>query len=137
MNIVAIVGRTTKDIELNYSQSGIAVAKFTVAVNRKFKNHQGEYEADFIRCLAFKKTAEILANHVQKGNQIGIDGSIQTGSYQNKQGQTVYTTEVLVNNFTFLENKPKNSQNPNTQNKQQQNTLENEGVEITGDDLPF
>ena len=86
MNNVVLVGRLTKDIELKYTQSGMAVAKFTLAVNRQFKK-EGQPDADFIMCTAFSKTAENLANFMRKGSQIGVVGSIQTGSYDNKDGK--------------------------------------------------
>src|SRR5690625_2282734 len=131
------VGRLTRDVELKYTQNGKAVGNFTLAVNRPFKNAQGEQEADFIRCQAWEKQAENLANYMKKGSQIGIDGRIQTGSYQDKDGKTVYTTDVVADNVQFLESrnqseKPKNSQ-------QQSNPIADEGTEIDiqDSDLPF
>lgn len=80
INNVVLVGRLTKDPELRYTQTGIAVARFTVAVNRAFSNQQGEKEADFINCVAWRKQAENLANFMRKGSQVGVEGRIQTGS---------------------------------------------------------
>lgn len=102
MNNVSLIGRITKDVELRYSPSGVAVAKFTLAVNRAFKK-DGEQEADFIRVTIFKKTAENTANFCKKGSLVGIVGQIQTGSYDDKDGKKVYTTEVLANNVQFLD----------------------------------
>lgn len=105
INNVTLVGRLTKDVELRYTQSGIAVASFTVAVNRNFKNNQGNQEADFINCVIWRKAAETMASMTKKGSLIGITGRIQTGSYQNNEGRTVYTTEVYADNFQMLEPK--------------------------------
>lgn len=143
MNNTQLIGRLTKDIDLRYSKSGTAVANFTLAVDRKFKNQQGEREADFIRCTAFKKGAEILAQYVGKGSKIGITGSIQTGSYQNKEGQTVFTTDVIVNEFDFLDSKgqtqPNNQQQKVDAYNQEVNNLQKEGeqINIGSEDLPF
>ena len=100
MNRVALTGRVTKDIESRMSQSGKEVARFTMAVNRRKK----EDGADFISCVAFGKTAEVMAKYVKKGTQIGITGRIQTGSYD-KDGKNVYTTDVIVDEMEFLESK--------------------------------
>lgn len=118
INNVVLVGRLTKDVELKYSQSGTAVAKFILAVNRQFKK-DGQPEADFITCTAFNKTAENLANFMRKGSQIGVIGSIQTGSYDDKDGKRVYTTDVICNNIQFLESRQ--DQQGGQQQSQQQN----------------
>ena len=112
MNTTQLVGRLTKDIELKYTQSGTAVASFTLAVNRNFKNDAGEYEADFIDCVIWRKGAENLANFTRKGSQIGIEGRIQTRNYDNQQGQKVYVTEIVVNNFHLLEPRNVTEQRP-------------------------
>ncbi len=121
MNNTSLLGRLTRDVDLSYSQTGVAVGTFTLAVNRKFKSQNGEYEADFIRCKAFKKTAEIIAEYVKKGQQLAITGHIQTGSYQNNEGNTVYTTDVIVDSFTFVESR-KSSNSTNTDVYQRSNT---------------
>lgn len=105
LNNVTLIGRLTKDVELRYTQTGVAVARFTVAVNRAFSNQQGEKDADFISCVAWRKTAENLANFMSKGSQIGIVGRIQTGSFDDKDGKRVYTTEVVANEISFLDAK--------------------------------
>lgn len=104
MNHVTIVGRLTKDPEFEYTQSGIARARFTVAVNRPFKNKDGEQEADFISGIAWRKTAENLANFMTKGQLIGVEGRIETGSYE-KNGTRIYTTTVVADSVQFLEPK--------------------------------
>lgn len=105
MNSVQLVGRFTKDPEIRYaSNSGIAVVHFTLAVERKITRDE-EQSADFISCVAFGKTAEFIEKYFSKGQRIGLNGHIQTGSYTNKDGQKVYTTDVLVENCEFVEKK--------------------------------
>ena len=111
INNVVLVGRLTRDAELKYTQSNIAVATFTLAVNRPFKNEAGERDADFINCVIWRQSAENLANWAKKGSLIGITGVIQTRSYDNQQGQRVYVTEVVASNFQLLESR--NSQQNN------------------------
>lgn len=101
MNRVVLVGRLTKDAELRYTPSGVAVASFTLAVNRPFVNQQGEREADFISVIAWRKIAENVANHTTKGSLIAVDGRLQTRSYE-KDGRRVYVTEVVADNVQFL-----------------------------------
>nr|DAH80636.1 MAG TPA: Single strand binding protein [Caudoviricetes sp.] len=96
MNTVNLIGNLTRDPELRFSQSGTAVASCNIAVQRRFKNQNGNYESDFINIKSFSKTAELLAEHFRKGSKLGITGNIQTGSYENQQGQKVYTTDVVV-----------------------------------------
>lgn len=97
MNKTMLLGRVTKDIELKFGKDGMAIAKFSVAVNRMKKG-----EVDYPNCIAFGKTAETIANYIKKGSQIGIEGHIQTGSYTNKDGHKVYTTDVIVDRFDFV-----------------------------------
>ena len=112
MNTVQLVGRLTRDVELRFTSSGTAVGSFTIAVNRNFTNQQGEREADFISCVIWRKAAENLANFTRKGSLIAIDGRLQTRSYDNQQGQRVYVTEVVVNNFDLLESRSVTEQRP-------------------------
>lgn len=105
INRTVLVGRLTKDPELKYTQSGLAVVRFTLAVNRAFKNGQGEQEADFIQCTAWRKTAENVANYLKKGSLCGVDGRIQTGSFDGQDGKKVYTTDVVADSVQFLESK--------------------------------
>lgn len=115
LNRVVIVGRLTKDPELRFTPNGVATARFTVAVNRTFTNAKGEKEVDFIQCVAWKKQAENLANFIKKGGLIGVDGRIQTGSYEGQDGKRVYTTDVVADSIQFLESKNGNSENGQAQ----------------------
>ena len=105
INNVVLVGRMTRDAELRYTPQNQAVATFTLAVNRNFKNHNGEREADFINVVIWRQQAENLANWAKKGALIGITGRIQTRNYDNQQGQRVYFTEVVADNFQLLESR--------------------------------
>ncbi|OFI49537.1 hypothetical protein BG261_02865 [Floricoccus tropicus] len=104
INNSVLVGRLTKDIELKETANG-KYANFTLAVTRKFKNQNGEYDADFVQCIAWNKTAEILSMHTHKGELIGIEGRIQTRNFQNNQGQRIYVTEIVVGSLTLMERK--------------------------------
>ncbi|MED3574516.1 single-stranded DNA-binding protein [Cytobacillus praedii] len=142
MNRVVLVGRLTKDPELKYTPNGVPVATFTLAVNRTYTNQQGEKEADFINCVVWRKPAENVANFLKKGAQAGVDGRIQTRSYEGQDGKRVYVTEVQAESVQFLDKKndnqqPNNNQSSNQQNKQQ-DPFSNSGYpDINEDDLPF
>ena len=101
MNNICLTGRITKDLEPRMTSGDLMVLSFTLAVNRRKKDDP----ADFISCKAFGKTAEVMSQYLKKGSLIGVTGRIQTGKYQNKDGNTVYTTDVMVDNFEFLESK--------------------------------
>lgn len=105
LNRVVLVGRLTRDVELRYTSSGVAVGSFTIAVNRSFTNQAGEREADFVSAVIWRKAAENFANFTGKGAQVAIEGRLQTRNYENNQGQKVYVTEVVVDNFDLLESK--------------------------------
>ena len=105
INNVVLVGRMTRDAELRYTPSNQAVATFTLAVNRNFKNQNGEREADFINCVIWRQQADNLANWAKKGTLVGVTGRIQTRNYENQQGQRVYVTEVVADNFQILESR--------------------------------
>lgn len=105
LNNVVLIGRMTKDPELRYTPNNQAVATFSLAVNRNFKGQNGEREADFINCVIWRQQAENLENWAKKGTLIGITGRIQTRSYENQQGQRVYVTEVVANDFQLLESR--------------------------------
>lgn len=155
INNITLVGRLTKDPDMKYTGNGTAVATFTLAVNRNFTNQSGEREADFINCVIWRKPAETLANYAKKGVLIGVTGRIQTRSYDNQQGQKVYVTEVIADNFQLLESKKadfsqntqgggvSNSQTNNyTRNQQNTNSATadpfgNSSIDISDDDLPF
>lgn len=114
MNKIIIMGRLTAAPELRQTQSGIASCRFTVAVNRRFKNDKGEYETDFISCQAWRQTAEFVAKYFSKGSMICIDGTLRTGSYKDKNHSDVthYTTDVLVENVEFCGGKKEQEPEP-------------------------
>lgn len=140
MNSICLVGRLTKDVELRYTPSNVAVATFTLAVNRTFKNENGEREADFINCVMWRQQAENLANWAKKGALIGITGRIQTRSYDNQQGQRVYVTEVVAEQFQLLESRNSQGQQNNQTQQQAPDFSRNANgnpLDISDDDLPF
>lgn len=157
INNVVLVGRLTKDPDLRYTASGSAVATFTLAVNRSFTNQSGTREADFINCVIWRKPAETLVNYTRKGSLIGVVGRIQTRNYENQQGQKVYVTEVVCDNFQMLESKNTNDQRsletdrqvPENQNQNQNRANDRDQygmqdpfsdgsvIDISDDDLPF
>lgn len=108
INRVILTGRLTADQEVKYTQSGTATCSFNLAVNRQFTNKDGKREADFIRCVIWRKSAENFQKFNHKGSLVGIEGRIQTRSYDNNQGQRVYVTEVVVDSFSLLESKNAN-----------------------------
>ena len=143
INRVVLVGRLTKDVELRYTPSGVAVAKFTLAVNRPFSNASGEKEADFINVTVWRKPAENSANYLKKGSLAGVEGRIQTGNYEGADGKKVYTTEVVADSVQFLEPKSKDS-SPGTPQQQTYTRVDEDPfssgsgpIEINDDDLPF
>lgn len=106
MNKVILIGRLTRDPELKFTAgSGVAVTTFTLAVDRKFKNKEGQREADFINIVAYGKTAETIANYLKKGRLIAVSGRIETRSYEGNDGQKKYYTDVVLDDFQFLEKK--------------------------------
>ena len=119
INNVTLVGRLTKDPELRYTPNGVANCRFTLAVNRTFKNQNGEQEADFISCQAWRKAAENLSNFQKKGSLIGIVGRIQTGSFEGQDGKRVYTTEVIAESIQFLESRNSQGSGQEQQRTQQ------------------
>lgn len=143
LNNVSLVGRLTKDVELRYTSSNVAVATFTLAVNRTFKNENGDREADFINCVMWRQQAENLASWAKKGALIGITGRIQTRSYDNQQEQRVYVTEVVAEQFQLLESKgQQGNQGQQRQQAQQQTpdfsrSANANPFDISSDMLPF
>ncbi|GBG93663.1 single-stranded DNA-binding protein [Ligilactobacillus salitolerans] len=132
INRAVLVGRLTRDPDLRYTSSGAAVASFTLAVDRPFTNRSGDREADFINCVMWRKAAENFANFTHKGSMVGIDGRIQTRNYENQQGNRVYVTEIVADNFALLESKSQadqyrqqhpqeNNSAPSSQRSSQQN----------------
>lgn len=149
MNNVSLIGRLTKDPELRYTPSGVAVARFTLAVNRQYKK-EGEQQADFINVVTWRKTAENTANFLRKGSLAGVGGRIQTGSYDGQDGKKVFTVEVVAENVQFLEpksanNTPNGNGNTNGYQQQQNAPQSNYGGQepfnpsgtIDDSDLPF
>ena len=141
MNNVQLVGRLTADPEVRYTtgENSMATCRFSVAVQRSYKNAEGVYEADFPACCAFRQTAEFINKFFHKGDMIGITGHIQTGSYTNKDGNKVYTTDVMVDKAEFV-----GSKNPNgatTQPKPQANPQSSANADWMNvpdeEDLPF
>jgi len=118
LNRVVLIGRLTKDPELRYSPSGVAVTNFTLAVDRKFKNAQGEKETDFIPCVAFKQLAELIAEYQTKGKLVSVEGRIQVRTYNDKEGQKRWVTEIMVEDCNFLSPKDSGTGSGQTQTQQ-------------------
>lgn len=142
INNVVLVGRLTKDLDLRYTASGVAVGQFTLAVNRNFTNQAGQREADFINCVIWRKSAESLAKYARKGTLLGITGRIQTRRYENQQGQTVFVTEVVAENFQLLESKQTAEQRQHHSDAtfdqpQSADPFNGTTIDISDDDLPF
>ncbi len=143
INRAILVGRLTKDPEYRVTPNGIPVTTFTLAVNRTFTNQNGERQADFLNCVAFKNTAEAVNKCLRKGSLVGVEGRIQTRNYENNEGRKVYVTEIVCESVQFLEPKNNNQQtnnayqgnqyqqqpvyqNTNNQNYQQQNSYQSQ-----------
>lgn len=143
LNTVVLTGRLTKDVDLRFTKSGTAVGSFTIAVDRQFRSANGERETDFISCAIWRKSAENLAKFTHKGSLVGIEGHIQTRTYDNAQGNKVYVTEVIVENFALLDPRQtsQDSQQQSANNPaaaSQGNGFANNGQPIdVSDDLPF
>ena len=149
MNNVNLIGRMTKDPEMRYTPNGVAITRFTLAVERLFiDKNSGKREADFINCVAWKKSAENVANYCKKGSQVGVTGRIQTRNFEGKDGNRVYMTEVVCDNVQFLSTSNNNGQNKGkTDNSNQSNPYGNRdsyqsnpfggSIAVSDDDLPF
>lgn len=142
INRVILVGRLTKDPEYRQTPNGVSVATFTLAVNRPFTNSQGEREADFINVVVFRKQAENVSKYLSKGSLAGVDGRIQSRSYENNEGRRVFVTEVVADNVQFMDSKGSNQQNNQSQQQGQapagNNLITNDNnANIDDDDLPF
>jgi len=150
INSVVLVGRLTKDPSVQFTQggNGVAYVNFTLAVNRTFTNSKGEREADFISCQLWKKAAENLGKYATKGSLIGIDGRIQTSSYENNQGQRIYRTDVISDHFSLLESRQEaesrhqqrdSNNKPSTSNNTDGDPFADNSrpIDISDDDLPF
>ena len=114
MNKVILMGRLTKDVEMRQTPNGVSLARFSIAVTRRFKNSNGEYDADFINCIAWRKTGEFIARYFQKGSMIAVVGSIQSRSWDGNDGKKQYATEVIVDEAYFTGSKSENSTGGNT-----------------------
>ena len=133
INSVSLTGRLTSHPEIKFTSTGKTYIRFSLAVNRNFKNGDGERETDFIRCILWGKVGEAFIKFTRKGSLVGVSGRLQTQNYE-KDGRKVYITEVVVENFALLESKEvtearENNPIPNTQS--------NEVIEFSEDDLPF
>ena len=137
INNVTLVGRLTRDPELKYTPSNIAITTFNLAVNRNFKGVNGEREADFINCMIWRKQAELLAEWCKKGNLVGITGGIQTRSYDNQQGQRVYVTEVVAETFQLLEKRDNSANQSNIEEQMPASFGTTNPLDISDDDMPF
>lgn len=146
LNRVILIGRLTKDPELRYTPNGVAVATFTLAVDRNYSNQQGQREADFIPIVTWRGLAENVANYLKKGRLAAVEGRIQTRNYENNEGKRVYITEVIADNVRFLESAA-NSQmkrDPLVSRETERDRYEPDPfsedespIDISDDDLPF
>ena len=131
-----LTGNLTKDPEYQKTNSGVSVARFSVAVTRKYKNDAGEYEADFINCVAWRNTADFVSKYLHKGNKIGLTGSIQTRSYDAQDGTKRYVTEVIADEVESYTPKQENENKPKTEAQAKQEVMQN-FEPIDDDNLPF
>lgn len=134
INNVCLVGRLTRSVDLRYTPNGTAFGSFSLAIDRTYKNQAGERETDFINCVIWRKPAINLSSYTKKGSLIGVEGRLQSRSYDNKEGQKVYVTEVLVENFSLLESKAV------TEGRQEapiENVEQVQFGKVNDDDLPF
>lgn len=149
INKVILVGRITKDPELRKTSSGISTVSFTLACNRRFSNSQGGQDADFINCVAWRQSADFMANYVRKGALLGVEGRIQTRNYKDQSDRTVYVTEVVCDSVQILESKRDTQATNNTYQAPRQEVYHNDiqssyesdfgsdTLDIASDDLPF
>lgn len=143
MNKIILIGRLTADPELRYTESNKAYTRFTLAVNRDFTKEDGSKDADFISIVAWEKRAETICKYVKKGNRLGVEGRIQTGSYDKGDGSRGYLIDVIVNGIEFLENKEKEDRPAPEYSASDTKAEEDpfadfsESVELTDNDLPF
>ncbi|MEL7571046.1 MAG: single-stranded DNA-binding protein [Eubacteriaceae bacterium] len=143
LNKVVLIGRLTKDPEVRYTNANTPVASFTLAVNRNFKNKDGNYDADFINIVAWRKLAELCSSSLHKGSLIAITGRIQTSSFEAKDGTRRYTTDVLADEIAFLEKKSAKTYDSADDNALFEKQDNNYGIPVDGfnpiddDDLPF
>lgn len=139
MNKILLTGRLTRELELRYTQSNIAVCQFSLAVNRNFKNANGEYDADFPTCIAFRKTAEMMKEYLHKGDKIEIEGRLQTRSYDAKDGSKRYVQEVIVEHLGFLESRKESKEDTTSDATDLRDPYDDldKDIALSDDDLPF
>lgn len=139
MNLVILIGRLVADPELRFTSSGIPVGNFRLAVDRPFKNQQGERETDFINIVLWRKAAETASKYLSKGSRVGVQGSLQIRQYQNKEGQNRTIAEVVADRFEFLDTKSggKGPQNDQNQAPPSEPPAEDDSFDQGGTDLPF
>lgn len=161
LNRVILIGRLTKDPELRYTPAGVAVAQFTLAIDRPFKGQDGEREVDFIPVVVWRQLAETCANYLRKGRLTAVEGRIQVRNYENNEGKRVYVTEVVADNVRFLEssrdsgshsggygeetshgggnsnNSNRSSRNSSSRNNRDPFHDDGKPIDISDDDLPF
>lgn len=150
LNRVILIGRLTRDPELRYTPSGVAVTQFTLAIDRPFTNQQGEREADFINIVTWRRLAETCANYLSKGRLTAVEGRMQVRNYENNEGRRVYVTEVVADNVRFLESAGSSRRGTEqgseqhqgdsyVRNTSSQDPFSDDGkpVDISDDDLPF
>jgi single-strand DNA-binding protein len=136
-NKVIQIGRLTKDVELRSTQSGVPVATMTIAVNRNYKNSQGQYDTDFFNCVAYRKTAEIMNQYCKKGSLLNIEGRLQSRTYTDNQNQKRYITEIIIDSFQMLEKKEQKPNSNNIENEADDYFNNASGIDVSEDDLPF
>jgi single-strand DNA-binding protein len=145
MNKVVLLGRLTKDIEVRYTESGTAVGNLTLAVKRRIKNTDGEYESDFINCVCWKETAETMNKYLKKGDPVLVEGRIQTRNFEDKDGNKRYATEVVIEHMDFVSSKKEQTTEVKEELKEEKNPFEDmkekveadQSIEISDEDLPF
>lgn len=137
INSVTIVGRLTKDPEMRYTPNGVAVTNFTLACQRPFKNQNGDREADFIRVVVWRKQAENAAQYLKKGSMAGVNGRLQTRSFENAEGKQTYVTEVVADQVQFLDSRGSNNGSNDGSKNSQNNDPFGGTPDIDDSDLPF
>lgn len=136
MNNWNAIGRLTNDPELRYTPSGVAVSTFTIAIDRDFTDKEGNRQADFINCVVWRQLAELCSNHLGKGSEIGVTGSMQSRSYDNKEGRRIYTTEAVLEKVKFLR-KPGTNGQPGQKVDNDPFANDSKTIDVKDDDLPF
>ena len=138
MNKFIGIGALTKAVEVRYTKNELKVANFTLAINREVKNKEGNYDADYINCVAYGNQADLVSKYLDKGSKVSVEGHIQTGSYE-KDGKKIYTTDIVVEKLTFLEKKQETTQTEIVQKAMSDNPYETMGqqVQMDNEGLPF